>query len=126
MANVAHDVRLRFQNDIATLNRALNRPVHNQLLGLNWPRDAVTLPTIFSPSAVTVPRCFNSNMLPSYTKTFDPTLVWFGQGSHKRRFRLLLLLWFTWRQILCGGLTCGEWILQATRLAFEKGSLLHG
>lgn len=35
VANIAHDMGLRFQDDTAALNRALNRPVHNQLLGVN-------------------------------------------------------------------------------------------
>jgi hypothetical protein len=39
VVNIANHMSLRFQNDVAALNRALDRPVHNHSLGLNRSRN---------------------------------------------------------------------------------------
>ena len=97
--NIANDICLRLQNNLTALNGTLNFSINDYALGCNGSGDmspagdhflicpltstkpsAVTLPAIFNPLAITVPRCFDANMVTSQCKK-EPNVWPVSQAS---------------------------------------------
>jgi hypothetical protein len=117
VVNIANDMCLRLEKHLSSLNRAFDFTVYNHALGCDgsgdmssagddegvqcsspsiWPLtstkpSAVTLPTIFNPLAITVPRCFDANMVTSYEKNEHSSAerLWKCSDEALHRFALV-------------------------------------